>query len=239
MVCHDGYGVVVIMKHNFWHSTFWKEKWLAGGVLFIVLLSFLHFSFYFTPILNSDSALTILIAHYFHFPEDLYCWAQDRGGSLISMLALVLHKISGIPLILTASFIHYVLLVLGYFSFAFFLKNPYIKFLLAVLWFLPPWQFVGFLLYPFGIQYSLFSCALFLMYKGLAVDLIVKRPLYIVFAVVLFILMIWVSDFALVLGNPAKQIGWVCECGERLLDDLTCGSCDRGYRKEGQGIGEV
>ena len=27
-------------------------------------------------------------------------------------------------------------------------------------------------------------------------------------------------------GNPGKQIGWVCACGERLTDDLECLSCE-------------
>lgn len=28
------------------------------------------------------------------------------------------------------------------------------------------------------------------------------------------------SIYALVVGNPARQIGWACECVERLPDDL-------------------
>ena len=32
-------------------------------------------------------------------------------------------------------------------------------------------------------------------------------------------------------GNPAKQIGWVCTCGERLSDDLECLACERGLIK--------
>jgi UDP-2-acetamido-3-amino-2,3-dideoxy-glucuronate N-acetyltransferase len=31
-----------------------------------------------------------------------------------------------------------------------------------------------------------------------------------------------VQAFALVVGNPARQIGWVSEAGERLKDDLIC-----------------
>jgi acetyltransferase-like isoleucine patch superfamily enzyme len=31
-----------------------------------------------------------------------------------------------------------------------------------------------------------------------------------------------VASHALVVGNPARQIGWVCECGERLEPDMTC-----------------
>jgi len=29
-----------------------------------------------------------------------------------------------------------------------------------------------------------------------------------------------VPDYASAAGNPVRQIGWVCECGERLADDL-------------------
>jgi len=38
-----------------------------------------------------------------------------------------------------------------------------------------------------------------------------------------------VPDHALVAGVPAKQIGWVCECGEVLPNDLHCTVCDRSY----------
>jgi acetyltransferase-like isoleucine patch superfamily enzyme len=35
-----------------------------------------------------------------------------------------------------------------------------------------------------------------------------------------------VPPYALVLGNPAVQVGWVCECGARLDDDRHC-ACGR------------
>lgn len=38
-----------------------------------------------------------------------------------------------------------------------------------------------------------------------------------------------VPDYALVAGLPAKQIGWVCECGSRLNQDLQCECCKRRY----------
>jgi acetyltransferase-like isoleucine patch superfamily enzyme len=42
---------------------------------------------------------------------------------------------------------------------------------------------------------------------------------------------------ALVVGNPARPIGWMCDCGERLVaDDLTCGACARAYRQGRQGL---
>lgn len=43
-----------------------------------------------------------------------------------------------------------------------------------------------------------------------------------------------VSDYALVYGNPAKQRGWICECGIKLATGKTkmkCSSCKKEYRK--------
>ena len=48
-----------------------------------------------------------------------------------------------------------------------------------------------------------------------------------------------VVDHALVVGNPAKQIGWVCQCGERLSDDLGCIFCSKKYEQKGNGLNEV
>ena len=52
-----------------------------------------------------------------------------------------------------------------------------------------------------------------------------------------------VDDYALVAGNPARRIGWVCACGARLTapdgspakphlsadDEALCASCGRRY----------
>ena len=38
-----------------------------------------------------------------------------------------------------------------------------------------------------------------------------------------------VPNYALVAGVPAKQIGWVCECGTRLDESLECKVCGRKY----------
>jgi UDP-2-acetamido-3-amino-2,3-dideoxy-glucuronate N-acetyltransferase len=53
-----------------------------------------------------------------------------------------------------------------------------------------------------------------------------------------------VGDHALVAGNPARRLGWVCACGQRLVDgrsgenvaatpaggtELTCAACERRY----------
>ncbi|KEF38856.1 N-acetylglucosamine-1-phosphate uridylyltransferase/acetyltransferase [Schinkia azotoformans MEV2011] len=38
-----------------------------------------------------------------------------------------------------------------------------------------------------------------------------------------------VPDYALMAGVPAKQIGWVCECGTVLKNEWKCQECDREY----------
>jgi len=45
-----------------------------------------------------------------------------------------------------------------------------------------------------------------------------------------------VGAHELVAGAPAKRIGWVCECGERLDEQLACG-CGHRYRRIGKHAG--
>ena len=45
-----------------------------------------------------------------------------------------------------------------------------------------------------------------------------------------------VPDHALMVGVPAKQKGWVCECGGVLKDDLVCPHCAKKYEKSGNSI---
>ena len=40
-----------------------------------------------------------------------------------------------------------------------------------------------------------------------------------------------VADYALVVGNPARPIGWVCECGERLNREFECDTCRKKYNQ--------
>jgi UDP-2-acetamido-3-amino-2,3-dideoxy-glucuronate N-acetyltransferase len=49
-----------------------------------------------------------------------------------------------------------------------------------------------------------------------------------------------IPDFALVVGNPARQIGWICVCATRLpstsADLLTCSSCSRSFQKRPESV---
>jgi len=48
-----------------------------------------------------------------------------------------------------------------------------------------------------------------------------------------------VPDHAIVVGNPARQIGWACECGERLTEDLDCLSCGKQFASSGEGLESI
>lgn len=45
-----------------------------------------------------------------------------------------------------------------------------------------------------------------------------------------------VPDYALVAGNPARRIGWVCVCGERLHGKLYCHVCEKRYQRKNEGL---
>jgi UDP-2-acetamido-3-amino-2,3-dideoxy-glucuronate N-acetyltransferase len=50
-----------------------------------------------------------------------------------------------------------------------------------------------------------------------------------------------VPDYALVVGNPGRIIGWMCACGNRIEieDDGSrgrCGTCDRRYKRLNEGV---
>ena len=51
-----------------------------------------------------------------------------------------------------------------------------------------------------------------------------------------------IPDYALVVGNPGRVVGWVCECGVKLAADATvpsqaaCSACDRRYVAAGSGL---
>jgi UDP-2-acetamido-3-amino-2,3-dideoxy-glucuronate N-acetyltransferase len=47
-----------------------------------------------------------------------------------------------------------------------------------------------------------------------------------------------VPRHALFVGNPARQLGWMCHCGSRLDSGLRCG-CGASYREERDGEGLV
>jgi UDP-2-acetamido-3-amino-2,3-dideoxy-glucuronate N-acetyltransferase len=48
-----------------------------------------------------------------------------------------------------------------------------------------------------------------------------------------------VPDYALMYGNPARQRGWMCQCGLKLEfqnETATCSACGSHYKKQGESI---
>lgn len=45
-----------------------------------------------------------------------------------------------------------------------------------------------------------------------------------------------VEPYALMVGVPARRIGWVCECGARLDDELVCPACGKRYAAAESGL---
>ncbi|NLO45875.1 MAG: N-acetyltransferase [Clostridiales bacterium] len=48
-----------------------------------------------------------------------------------------------------------------------------------------------------------------------------------------------VPDYALVAGVPARQIGWVCACGQKLNASYSCGLCGKRYEIHDEGMCET
>ncbi|EPR44667.1 transferase hexapeptide repeat containing protein [Desulfovibrio sp. X2] len=48
-----------------------------------------------------------------------------------------------------------------------------------------------------------------------------------------------VADHALMVGNPARRIGWVCACGERLDASLVCPVCGTAHEPAPHGLRQV
>ncbi len=45
-----------------------------------------------------------------------------------------------------------------------------------------------------------------------------------------------VRDHALMMGNPARQAGWICACGNKLGSELLCPECRKQYLEEEHGL---
>jgi UDP-2-acetamido-3-amino-2,3-dideoxy-glucuronate N-acetyltransferase len=39
-----------------------------------------------------------------------------------------------------------------------------------------------------------------------------------------------IAPHAIVVGSPARQIGWACRCGETLSSELICSRCESSFR---------
>lgn len=47
-----------------------------------------------------------------------------------------------------------------------------------------------------------------------------------------------VPAYGVIVGNPGRMVGWACECGTKLKEDLHC-LCGRSYKRESTGLIKV
>ncbi len=45
-----------------------------------------------------------------------------------------------------------------------------------------------------------------------------------------------IDDYALVMGNHAQQVGYMCECGERIDENLSCLVCGKKYERNNNAL---
>lgn len=51
-----------------------------------------------------------------------------------------------------------------------------------------------------------------------------------------------VPNHALIVGNPARQIGWMCECGAKLTESnskFACKECEKQFKKTDKGLEKI
>ncbi|MCC7051459.1 MAG: hypothetical protein IT239_06765 [Bacteroidia bacterium] len=168
-------------------------------IFFIIIFSFSFHSALFSPILNSDNGVVILMIYNFRLPDDLYFWGQDRFGSLIPLIGQIFYKGLRFSPIVSESISHYLLLILGFFGFADLFKSNFSKISFAIVWFLPPLRMVDLLSGTLGEQYALIGVAVFLINKLYPVKNEIysfRQYLFLSLIALVFIACIWVSDLA-------------------------------------------
>jgi len=166
----------------------------------IILISFFCYSSRYYPLLNSDDAISVLMAHYYKLPNDFYCWGQDRGGTLIPMISQVFIKLFNCSALMAVSLSNYLILILGYIGFSSLLRTRFNKILFALILFLPFQRFIDVLRFPIGVEYCLIAFAIFSFNKlDRDARFVSPRNIILLFGTITFLIAaVWMSDLALV-----------------------------------------
>lgn len=179
-----------------------NSKYLYPALIsFLFLGSFYLFSSIRYPLLNSDNAVTVLMTHYFKFPNDLYFWGQDRLGSLIPLIGQIPNKLFGISPILSESITHYLILLAGFLAFSTFIRSKFYKVIFGFIWFFPPMHLIDVTQFAFGIHYSLIAIVCYLidkLNKENSYDNPIGYYSILTLCSLLLIVAVWVSDMAMV-----------------------------------------
>lgn len=130
----------------------WNKLWILE--IAIIFTSFFIFSNAYSPAVSSDDALSVLMTADYSFPEAIYCWGQDRGGTIVPLIGQFFLKVFGLSSVWAEGLARYIILALGFLSFRRFFKSGSSKIALAIIFFLPPHYFNGFTVYSWGLMYS-------------------------------------------------------------------------------------
>ena len=137
--------------------------WICIGI--IAVISFCFYSYLRYPLLNSDDALIVMMAHYYDFPHDLFFWNQSRGGAIVPMLSQIFIKLFHFRAVTAVSVSTYIILFTGVCFLSSLIRNKNLKILLAVLWFLPFQRFIDITRFYIGLEYAVMAIAFYLINK--------------------------------------------------------------------------
>jgi len=164
----------------------------------IILVSFLNFSALFFPLLDANTAITILMTPGYSIFGDFYFWGQNFAGNLVPFLAKLLVTTYRFPPDMAVSIVHYGILVAGFLAVSTLFRSRYIKLLLAIIWFYPSWYFLGHLTSIFGLQLSLLGIGIYLLRRHKNAFSQKIQLLWLSLACITFIIAIWVSDLSVI-----------------------------------------
>lgn len=114
-------------------KNFIKKYYHWVCIIFIAIISFFFYSYLRYPLLNSDDAWVVLMAHSFHLPEDLFYWNQSRGGNIVPLIAQTCIKLFNFRAITAVSMSEYLLLFIGVTCFSSLFRNKIFKIMLAAI----------------------------------------------------------------------------------------------------------
>lgn len=169
-------------------------------IILVILLSFRLFSTVFSPAVNSDEAVIVLMLHYFHLPGDLYFWGQDRYGAIVPFLGQVPFRLFGLSSLVSEAITHYLLLIAGFLALSSFIRLKLYRILFAVTWFLPALYYTDLLKNVFGLQYAIIGILFYFFsrYQALVQNKgLLSKLSYLLLILLSMITAFWVSDLAI------------------------------------------
>ncbi|MDF2438811.1 MAG: hypothetical protein K0Q95_3187 [Bacteroidota bacterium] len=178
------------------------SKWILWFTIGIIIaISYRLFSSRYYALLNSDDALNVVMTAYYKLPQDIYCWGQNRGGTIIPLIAQLFYKAFNFSAINSVSLANYLLLITGFLCFCSIFKNDITKIIFAICWFLPPVWFIDLLRFPYGMEYCLIGIAVYLInilkiVPGMKLTL--RQHLIMAKLVIILTISVWTCDLAII-----------------------------------------